>query len=342
MNWQGLTRRKQLEMEGTIPQEPMLRDNPARFVLFPIEHDDMWQMYKKAEASMWTVEELDLYADHKDWALLSSDEKHFIKNVLAFFAASDGIVNENLVLNFTAEVQWTEARFFYGFQMAIENVHSEVYSVLIDTYVRDKAERNRLLTAIQTIPCVQKKAEWALRWLDADRASFAERCVAFAAVEGIFFSGSFCAIYWLKKRGLMPGLCFSNELIARDEALHCEFAVLVHSNLECPLDEPTIHHIVDAAVQIELEFVNDSLPVSLIGMNSVTMGEYIQFVADYLLVNLGVSKLYNTANPYPWMDMIGLQGKTNFFEKRVGEYSKAGVGRDAGDTDLAFDDTMDF
>ena len=268
----------------------------------------------------------DLAADQKDWETMSENEQHFVKHVLAFFAASDGIVNENLAMNFANEVQIPEARCFYGFQIAIENIHSEVYSLLIDTYVRDPTEKKFLFNAIETIPCVRKKANWALRWTDNEHASFAERIVAFSAVEGIFFSGSFCAIFWLKKRGLMPGLTFSNELISRDEGLHCDFACLMYQMLENKLPESRVHDIIRDAVDSEKEFVVSALPVELIGMNSKTMTQYIEFVADRLLGALGVSKLYGTSNPFEWMDLISMEGKTNFFEKRVGEYSKAGVG----------------
>jgi ribonucleoside-diphosphate reductase beta chain len=281
-------------------------------------------MYKQAEASFWTAEEIDLAPDQKDWEQLNDDERHFIKHVLAFFAASDGIVNENLAERFLSEVQVPEARCFYGFQVAIENIHSETYSLLIDTYIKDGEEKGRLLNAIDTVPCVQKKAEWALRWIGSD-SSFAERLVAFAAVEGIFFSGSFCSIFWLKKRGLMPGLTFSNELISRDEGLHCDFACLLYSMLQNKMEEYRIREIITEAVAIEKEFILEALPVSLIGMNARLMSEYIEFVADRLLVALGYSKAYGTSNPFPWMDLISLQGKTNFFEKRVAEYQKAGV-----------------
>lgn len=317
---------KRKELSGELPKEPFLVENPHRFVLFPIQEHEVWQMYKKAEASFWTAEELDLVHDLKDWGNLTDNERHFIKHVLAFFAASDGIVNENLAMNFSNEVQVPEARCFYGFQIAIENIHSEVYSLLIDTYIKDAIEKDHLLRAIETIPCVQKKAHWALRWCDPRVSSYAERLVAFAAVEGIFFSGSFCSIFWLKKRGLMPGLSFSNELISRDEGMHTDFACLLYSKLVNKLPESRIHEIVRNAVVIEHEFVRDSLPVELIGMNSGLMCQYIEFVADRLLYSLGVSKIYHAKNPFDWMDMISLQGKTNFFEKRVGEYSKAGVG----------------
>lgn len=297
-------------------------------------------MYKKAEASFWTAEEIDLASDLNDWSKLNQNEKHFISHVLAFFAASDGIVNENLAANFATEVQIPEARCFYGFQIAVENIHSETYSLLIDTYIRDPKEKQYLLNAIETVPCVQKKANWALQWCETSNASFAERCVAFSAVEGIFFSGSFCAIFWLKKRGLMPGLCFSNELISRDEGLHCDFACLLYKMLINPLPEERIVEIITNAVEIEKEFISDALPVELIGMNSGLMKQYIEFVADRLLVALGCSKHYNIANPFEWMDMISLQGKTNFFEKRVGEYAKSGVGVDA--SKQVFDLDADF
>lgn len=305
--------------------EPILQENKNRFVLFPIEHDDIWAFYKKAEASFWTAEEIDLDADLVDWAnKLNDDERHFIKHILAFFAASDGIVNENLAENFLSEVQYTEAKFFYGFQVAIENIHSETYSLLIDTYIKDNKEKDMLFNAIETLDCVKRKAEWALRWID--NGSFAERLVAFAAVEGIFFSGSFCSIFWLKKRGLMPGLSFSNELISRDEGLHCDFACLLYNNhVENKMTKEQIQEIIVDAVNIEKEFVTDALPVKLIGMNADLMQQYIEFVADRLLVELGNDKIYNVENPFDFMEMISLQGKTNFFEKRVGEYQKAGV-----------------
>ncbi|MBB4079759.1 ribonucleoside-diphosphate reductase beta chain [Lewinella aquimaris] len=309
----------------TANLEPILVENPNRFVLFPIQHDDIWRYYKDNEACFWTAEEIDLSADLNDWNnKLTDNERYFIKHVLAFFAASDGIVNENLAENFVAEVQYTEAKFFYGFQIMMENIHSETYSLLIDTYISDGAEKDHLFNAIETMPCVQKKAEWALRWID--NGSFAERIVAFAAVEGIFFSGSFCSIFWLKKRGLMPGLTFSNELISRDEGMHCDFACLLYNDhIVNKLDEGVVTGIIKDAVAIEKEFVSDSLPVNLIGMNSDMMCQYIEYVADRLLVELGQEKVWNAENPFPWMDMINLQGKTNFFEKRVGEYQKAGV-----------------
>ena len=297
-------------------------------------------MYKKAEASFWTAEEIDLAGDVKDWKGLSKNERHFVSYILAFFAASDGIVNENLSGNFATEVQSPEARCFYGFQITVENIHNETYSLLIDTYIKDQEEKMHLLRAIETVPCVQKKANWALQWCDSDNASFAERLIAFAAVEGIFFSGSFCAIFWLKKRGLMPGLCFSNELISRDEGMHCDFACLLYSKMVNKLPESRIVEIITNAVEIEKEFVVDALPVELIGMNSKLMCEYIEFCADRLLGALGCSKVYSAVNPFEWMEMISLQGKTNFFEKRVGEYAKSGVGVNA--EDQIFDIDADF
>jgi len=321
-----ITDHKRAELDGLHVEEPLLVENPGRFVLFPIQDDEIWQMYKKAEASFWTAEEIDLACDLKDWEGLSNNERHFVSHILAFFAASDGIVNENLCGNFATEVQSAEARCFYGFQIAVENIHSETYSLLIDTYIKDQTEKRHLLSAIETVPCVQKKASWALKWCDNNHASFAERCIAFAAVEGIFFSGSFCAIFWLKKRGLMPGLCFSNELISRDEGLHCDFACLIYSKLVNKVPESRILEIITSAVEMEKEFVSDALPVELIGMNSGLMCDYIEFCADRLLQALGCAKHYKTVNPFEWMEMISLQGKTNFFEKRVGEYAKSGVG----------------
>jgi ribonucleoside-diphosphate reductase beta chain len=306
-------------------EEPLLKENKNRFVLFPIQHKEIWEMYKKHEASFWTAEEIDLSQDSKDWETLTKDEQHFIKHVLAFFAASDGIVLENLGERFLTEVQLPEARCFYGFQLAMENIHSETYSLLLDTYIKDSKEKADMFNAIETIPCIQKKAEWAMKWIECGN-SFAERLVAFAAVEGIFFSGSFCAIYWLKKRAKMPGLTFSNELISRDEGLHCDFACLLYKNLQkTKLKESTIHEIVKNAVAIEKEFVCEAIPVALIGMNADLMSQYIEFVADRLIDALGCKKIYNVSNPFEWMEMISLQGKTNFFEKRVGEYQKAGV-----------------
>lgn len=318
--------------------EPILEENKNRFVLFPIQHDDIWSFYKRAEASFWTAEEIDLQPDLIDWETkLNDNERHFVKHVLAFFAASDGIVNENLAENFLSEVQYTEAKFFYGFQVAIENIHSETYSLLIDTYIKDTAEKNHLFNAIDTLDCVRKKADWALRWIE--EGNFAERLVAFAAVEGIFFSGSFCSIFWLKKRGLMPGLSFSNELISRDEGLHCDFACLLYNNhLVNKLDKEQVKGIILDAVEIEKEFILDALPVKLIGMNSDLMSQYIEFVADRLLQELGCDKVFNVSNPFDFMDMISIQGKTNFFEKRVGEYQKAGVLNNDSNTTFSLDE----
>ncbi|XP_047310989.1 ribonucleoside-diphosphate reductase small chain [Impatiens glandulifera] len=307
-----------------IPEDPLLAPNPDRFCMFPIEYPQIWEMYKKALASFWTAEEVDLSDDLRHWETLSDDEKHFIKHVLAFFAASDGIVLENLGGRFMKEIQVAEARAFYGFQIAIENIHSEMYSLLLETYIKDSDEKSRLFRAIDTIPCVEKKANWALRWIDGSE-SFAERLVAFACVEGIFFSGSFCSIFWLKKRGLMPGLTFSNELISRDEGLHCDFACLLYSLLKTKPSEERVRKIVSDAVVIEREFVCDALPCALVGMNGELMSDYIEFVADRLLDSLGYGKMYNAKNPFDWMELISLQGKTNFFEKRVGEYQKASV-----------------
>ncbi|MCO5572387.1 hypothetical protein L7F22_026140 [Adiantum nelumboides] len=304
--------------------EPLLAENPQRFCMFPIKYPAVWEMYKKAEASFWTAEEVDLSSDQQHWESLQNNERHFISHVLAFFAASDGIVLENLAVRFMKEIQVPEARAFYGFQIAIENIHSEMYSLLLETYIRDQKEKARLFNAIETVPCVAKKAEWALRWIGS-QSSFAERLVAFACVEGIFFSGSFCAIFWLKKRGLMPGLTFSNELISRDEGLHCDFACLLYTLLENKLTQASVQEILCDAVEIEKEFVCEALSCDLVGMNSTLMSHYIEFVADRLMVALGHSKVYNARNPFDWMELISLQGKTNFFEKRVGEYQKASV-----------------
>jgi ribonucleoside-diphosphate reductase beta chain len=305
--------------------EPILQENKNRFVIFPIKHHDIWEFYKSMEASFWTAEEIDLSQDLNDWNnKLSDDEKYFIKHILAFFAASDGIVNENLAENFVNEVQYAEAKFFYGFQIMMENIHSETYSLLIDTYVKDEAEKDELFNALEVFPAIKKKADWALKWIESD--SFAERLIAFAAVEGIFFSGAFCSIYWLKKRGLMPGLTFSNELISRDEGVHCDFAVHLHNHhLVNKVSKTRIREIIVDALNIEREFITESLPVSLIGMNAGLMTQYLEFVADRLLVELGCEREYNTSNPFDFMDMISLQGKTNFFEKKVAEYQKAGV-----------------
>ncbi|KAK3440892.1 hypothetical protein EUGRSUZ_B01150 [Eucalyptus grandis] len=305
-------------------EEPLLKEQKQRFCMFPIRYKPLWEMYKKAEASFWTAEEVDLSQDLQHWEALTSSEKHFISHVLAFFAASDGIVLENLAARFLNDVQAPEARAFYGFQIAMENVHSEMYSLLLETYIKDSREKHRLFNAVENIPCVADKAKWALKWIQSS-SSFAERLVAFACVEGIFFSGSFCAIFWLKKRGLMPGLTFSNELISRDEGLHCDFACLLYSLLQKQLHQEKVHKIVQEAVEIETHFVCEALPCALIGMNSNLMSQYIKFVADRLLVALGCQKKYNVDNPFEWMEFISLQGKANFFERRVGEYQKASV-----------------
>lgn len=317
--------------------EKILQENPNRFVIFPIEHPDLWDLYKKQQACIWTAEEIDLAQDLNDWRnVLNDEEKYFVKNVLAFFAASDGIVNENLAENFVKEVQYTEAKFFYGFQIMMENIHSETYSLLIDTYIQDPEEKDMLFRAIDTIPAVKKKAEWALKWVESPH--FQERLIAFAAVEGIFFSGSFCSIFWLKKRGLMPGLSFSNELISRDEGMHCDFAVHLHNNhIINKVSPERIKEILTSALEIEKEFITESLPVRLIGMNSDLMKQYLEFVTDRLLVDLGCTKVYNVENPFDFMANIALQGKTNFFEKRVGEYQKAGIMNKNEDDPFGFD-----
>jgi len=323
--------------------QPLLVEDPNRFVLFPIRHDDIWQFYKKAEASFWTAEEIDLQQDLADWKKMNDGERHFISHVLAFFAASDGIVNENLANNFLKEVQYAEAKCFYGFQIMMENIHSETYSLLIDSYINDPKEKDHLLRAIETIDCVKKKADWALKWIESD--NFVERLISFAAVEGIFFSGSFCSIFWLKKRGLMPGLSFSNELISRDEGLHCDFACLLYTDhIKNKISQERIYEIILNAVEIEKEFVTVALPVSLIGMNAELMCQYIEFVADRLLMELGCEKEWNSTNPFDFMDMISLQGKTNFFEKRVGDYQKAGVMKstEPADTGARFSIGEDF
>ena len=311
------------------PSEPLLTPNPHRYVLFPIKYEEIWKMYKKHEASFWATEEIDLSSDMKDWNSLDEDEKGFIKHVLAFFAASDGIVLENLAQRFMTEIQVPEARCFYGFQIAMENIHSETYSLLIDTYVKEEVEKRKLFDAVDHYPSINRKAEWAIKWISS-KNSFAERVVAFAVVEGIFFSGSFCAIFWLKKRGLMPGLTFSNELINRDEGLHCDFAVLLLNSLRNRPSVPLIIMIVEDAVKVEKEFINESLPYDLKGMNKRLMGQYIEFVADRLLVSFGCPKYYNAPNPFEWMELISMEGKTNFFERRVGEYSRAAVSRSSG------------
>lgn len=307
-----------------------------RFVLFPIKHQKIWNLYKQIEASFWTAEEIDLSADLTDWAKLKDSERHFISYVLAFFAASDGIVSENLAVRFYNDVDIPEARMFYAFQIAMEGIHSETYSLLIDTYISDAAEKNKLFNAIENIPIVKEKADWALKWINS-KESFAERLVAFAAVEGIFFSSSFCAIYWLKKRGLMPGLAFSNELISRDEGAHTEFACLLYETLGFNLTQEVISLIIKEAVELECRFATDAIPVELIGMNSKMMSEYIKFIADRLSTSLGCKKIYNAENPFEWMEMISLQGKTNFFEKKVSAYKKAGVGNSAKENTISFD-----
>jgi ribonucleoside-diphosphate reductase beta chain len=306
--------------------EPLLQENPNRFVIFPIKYPQIWESYKKHVSSFWTAEELDLSNDLDHWNKLTPNEQHFIKNVLAFFAGSDGIVNENLVQNFMEEIQVPEAKCFYGFQIAIENIHSEVYSLLLDTYIKDAAEKDKMFKAVYTIPCIKKKAEWALKWINSEQR-YAKRLIAFASVEGIFFSGSFCSIFWLKKRGIMPGLTFSNELISKDEGLHTDFACLIYSLLENKLTDEEVNEIIIDAVEIEKEFILESLPCDLIGMNSRLMAKYIEFVADRLVVQLGHPKIYNTKNPFDFMDLISVEQKTNFFESRVSSYSLAGVGK---------------
>src|SRR5688500_5929529 len=326
-----------LPMSQGINEEPILKENKDRFVLFPIRQHEIWKFYKQAEASFWTAEEIDLSQDLRDWVNLNDGERHFITHVLAFFAASDGIVNENLAEHFISEVQYTEAKFFYGFQITIENIHSETYSLLIDTYVKDTKEKDKLFHAVDTMPCVKKKADWALRWIS--QGNFQERLIAFAAVEGIFFSGSFCSIFWLKKRGLMPGLSFSNELISRDEGMHCDFACLLYNtHIENRLPAETVRGIIMDSVAIEKEFVSDALPVKLIVMNADLMCQYIEFVADRLFSSLGVGKVYNAENPFQWMELISITGKTNFFEKRVGDYQKAGIMGNRNDQVFSLDE----
>ena len=303
--------------------EPLLQDDESRYVMFPIKDKDIWNMYKKQEDLFWRAEEIDLSKDMKHWETLSGDEKYFISMILAFFAASDGIVLENLGMRFMGEVQLAEARAFYGLQIAMENIHSITYSTLIDTYISDKQEKMKLFNALNEFPCIKKKADWAIKWINDKKSSFATRLVAFAVVEGIFFSGAFCSIFWLKKRGLMPGLCFSNELISRDEALHTEFAVLLHNKLERPLRKQKIEEIIKEAVEIEVEFINEALSCRLIGMNSMLMQQYIEFVADRLAVQLGGDKIYGSSNPFDWMENVSIEKKTNFFESRVAEYSLA-------------------
>jgi ribonucleotide reductase beta subunit family protein with ferritin-like domain len=301
--------------------EPLLQEDANRYVMFPIKDNDIWKMYKKQEDLFWRAEEIDLSKDNKDWDTLNDDEKHFISMILAFFAASDGIVLENLGVRFMTEVQLSEARAFYGLQIAMESIHSITYSTLIDTYIKDKVQKEKLFNALHEYECIKKKGDWAIKWINDKKSNFATRLVAFACVEGIFFSGAFCAIYWLKKRGLMPGLTFPNELISRDEALHTEFAVLLHNKLEKPLKKQKIHEIISEAVAIELEFITDALPCRLIGMNQVLMTQYIEFVADRLSLQLGGDKIYESKNPFEWMENISIETKTNFFEDRVSEYS---------------------
>jgi len=320
-----------------MSKEPLLVPDDNRFVMFPIKHNDIWEMYKKQIDCFWRAEEIDLSKDLTNWESLNADERHFISMILAFFAASDGIVLENLASRFMSEIQVSEARAFYGFQIAMENIHSETYSLLIETYIKDKDEKSRLFNAIEHFPCIKKKSDWAQKWIHDNRSSFATRLVAFACVEGIFFSGAFCSIYWLKKRGLMPGLTFSNELISRDEALHCEFAILLYSKLLKKVDKARIHELIKEAVDIETEFICDALPCRLIGMNSEMMSQYIRFVADRLCVQLGYKKIYNVSNPFDFMELISLEGKTNFFEKRNDSYALANK-----KSDDAFDFNGDF
>jgi ribonucleoside-diphosphate reductase subunit M2 len=321
-----------------IQAEPLLAPDDNRFVMFPIQHDDIWKMYQKQVDCFWRPEEIDLSKDLDNWESLNQDEKYFISMILAFFAASDGIVLENLASRFMRDVQLSEARAFYGFQIAMENIHSHTYSLLIETYIKDKQEKSQLFNAIENFPCIKKKSDWAQKWIHDNRSSFASRLIGFACVEGIFFSGAFCSIYWLKKRGLMPGLTFSNELISRDEALHCEFAVLLYSKLNKKLEQVRIHEIIKEAVEIESEFICDALPCRLIGMNSELMTQYIKFVADRLCVQLGYKKIYNVTNCFDFMELISLEGKTNFFERKVGEYSLASK----SNTESAFEFSEDF
>jgi ribonucleoside-diphosphate reductase subunit M2 len=303
--------------------EPLLAPDDNRFVMFPIQHDDVWKMYQKQVDCFWRPEEIDLTKDVSQWESLNQEERYFLSMILAFFAASDGIVLENLAVRFMNDVQLSEARAFYGFQIAMENIHSTTYSLLIETYIKDKEEKHKLFHAIENFPCIKKKSDWSQKWIHDNRSSFATRLVAFACVEGIFFSGAFCSIYWMKKRGLMPGLTFSNELISRDEALHCEFAILLYSKLIKKMNKTRIHEIIKEAVEIEAEFICDALPCRLIGMNSQLMTQYIQFVADRLSVQLGYEKIYNVANPFDWMELISLESKTSFFERRNDAYALA-------------------
>lgn len=332
-------------MNTNTSTEQLLKKSNDRFVLFPIKYNDVWDMYKKAMASFWTAEEIDLYSDLNDWNNLNEQERHYISHILAFFSASDGIVNENLAQRFYNDVQIPEARAFYGFQIAMENIHAETYGLLIDTYIKDPKQKDYLFKAIDNIPCIKKKADWAMKWINGND-SFAERLVAFAAIEGIFFSGSFCSIFWLKKRGLMPGLTFSNELISRDEGLHTDFACLLYKNyIHNKPSESRIRDLITEAVNFECEFITEALPVSLIGMNADMMKEYIKFCADRLMRQLGYSNIYDAKNPFDWMELISMQGKTNFFERKVSEYQKAGVvnsTKEAAGSNFAFSTDIDF
>lgn len=318
--------------------EVILKKNNNRFVLFPIEYDDMYQLYKKAEGSFWTANEIDLSKDLNDWEKLTSDEKNFIKNVIGFFAGSDGIIMENLATRFLNEIQIPEARAFYSYQIFNESIHSETYSLLIDTYIKDKVEKNNIFNSIENIPSVAKKALWAYKWIENKEVSFATRLISFAIVEGVFFSGSFCAIYWLKKRGLMPGLTFSNELISRDEGMHCEFATLLYSKMKNRVDIDIVNQIFKEAIEIEKEFITESIPCNLIGMNSLLMKQYIEFVSDRLLVQLGYKKIWNSENPFEWMELISMRSKSNFFEIRVGEYKKSNIAIDSTDFEISTED----
>jgi len=316
----------------------MLLTDDNRFVMFPIKDNAIWEMYKKSVDSFWRPEEIDLIKDLKHWDILNDDERHFISMILAFFASSDGIVLENLAVRFMSEVKLAEARAFYGFQIAMENIHSHTYSLLIDTLIKDNDEKDKLFNSIDNFPCIKKKADWAQKWIGDKKSNFATRLVAFACIEGIFFSGAFCSIFWLKTRGLMDGLCFSNELISRDEALHTEFAILLYSRLDQKVSKKKIYEIVKNAVEIEIEFICEALPCRLIGMNATLMEQYVKFVADRLVLQLGYEKIYNISNPFPFMEMISIESKTNFFEKRVSEYSLSSKVKD----DTIFDFSSDF
>lgn len=317
-----------------MSSEPLLTEDPTRLTIFPIKHQPIWEAYKKALSAIWTAEEIDLSKDVQDWVNLSDNERYFIKNILAFFSSSDTIVNINLGERFLNEVQLLEAKFFYGFQIAIENVHSEVYSLLIDTYIKDAKERHETFNAIQHIPCIKSKADWCFKWINDHTVPFAQRLIAFAIVEGVFFSGAFCSIFWLKERGLMPGLAFSNELISRDEGMHVEFAVMLYGMIVSRLSQETVHDMVKEAVAVEKDFIIDSIPCALLGMNAELMSQYIEFVADRLLTQLDYEKIWHSPNPFPFMDRISIQNRTNFFEARVGEYAKANVGTQKNHTDL--------